>query len=92
MELPILAVGVAVVVTQMVQNQAVQVSSSLNTPHPYNPHLSTVVLAHGSHLLAYLLLTTLWLRVVEVVEMGCLIFGMVAALVLEGSELEQVFQ
>jgi hypothetical protein len=34
----------------------------------------------------------LWLRVVEVVEMGCLIFGMVAALVLEGSELEQVFQ
>jgi hypothetical protein len=47
MELPILAVGVAVVVTQMVQNQAVQVSSSLNTPHPYNRHSSTVALASG---------------------------------------------
>jgi hypothetical protein len=30
--------------------------------------------------------------VAAVVEMGCLMFGMVAALVLEDLELEQVFQ
>jgi hypothetical protein len=65
LELLILVVGVVGLMEPVAQ--AALASSSLNTTHLHNPYSHSKVLAHGSHLLAYLLLTTLWLRVALVV-------------------------